>query len=513
MKLSLEKILTSPHGFGLETASPLQRAICRALDGRELGDYWDNPVVRDAFGGTAPPVGAPPREFIILAAIRSAKSLIAAAAAVRAALTCNVENLRAGEVPRVSVISITRDLANVTFQHICGSIQTSPQLSSILVDEPGASSLVLMHPAGRHIEIQVAAGARAGSSLVARWSAGVIFDEAPRMTGADDGVVNLEHARQAVLGRMLPGAQIAYIGSPWQPYGPIYDWTQEHFGNPTEQLVVVRARGPDMNPVYWTPEKCEELRNADPQTHRTDVLGEFADPETAAFPSDELDKCTFHGDYPIPPQDNHQYVAWMDPATRGNAWTFVIVTCTGRGGDNGITPQYQVVNHAEWVPRPGSPLSPRVVLGEISEMAFRYGLDTVGTDQYAADALKDLADEHGLFLRDEALTPKINTEIYTNLRTRVHDHSISIPADKQLRKDLQLIKRRTTEGGFRYVLPKTSDGRHCDYAPSLAAALMHPPLEPTVHESKPTDHFAATRRRIGTQEPNSEATTWKRHNQ
>jgi hypothetical protein len=42
-------------------------------------------------------------------------------------------------------------------------------------------------------------------------------------------VVNLDHQRSSVLGRLLPNAQALYIGSPWAPFGPVYDAVTEHW--------------------------------------------------------------------------------------------------------------------------------------------------------------------------------------------------------------------------------------------------------------------------------------------
>lgn len=43
-----------------------------------------------------------------------------------------------------------------------------------------------------------------------------------------------------------------------------------------------------MNPVWWTPERCAELKVRNPRAYRCDVLGEFIDGAAAAFDSDEV---------------------------------------------------------------------------------------------------------------------------------------------------------------------------------------------------------------------------------
>ena len=84
---TVEWLLTSPEAFGVETATPLQRAIARAIDGRPLLELWEDPVVQRAFGGAKPPEGVVPHVFCIVAAIECAKTMLAAAKAIVASQT------------------------------------------------------------------------------------------------------------------------------------------------------------------------------------------------------------------------------------------------------------------------------------------------------------------------------------------------------------------------------------------------------------------------------------------
>ena len=64
-----EGLLTSPLGFALTTASPLQRAIARVADGRPLGDLADDPL-----GLVASPIAGPAGniEYLLAATTRDA---------------------------------------------------------------------------------------------------------------------------------------------------------------------------------------------------------------------------------------------------------------------------------------------------------------------------------------------------------------------------------------------------------------------------------------------------------
>lgn len=289
---SFESLLTSKHGFGLVTATPLQRAICRLVDGRELGDLAGHSDIVSGLGTETIPEVCKPNHVVIVSGIRVGKSLMAAALAVWWSQTCDVSKIGPGEIPRVSVLSVNLDLANVVFSHLLGHIMSKPHLKALLLEDPKADSVLLKHPSGKPIEVKVIAGAKAGSTLVARWSAGCIFDEAPRLSSEEEAVVSFDECFRAVYSRRLPGAQIVSIGSPHAPFGPIYDAVTESFGKPDATTLVIKAPGWLMNDVFWTPKRVEELRTTKPDVYLTECAAEFKSPEESLFGSIEIDRCT-----------------------------------------------------------------------------------------------------------------------------------------------------------------------------------------------------------------------------
>jgi len=484
--LTLERMLTSPNGFGLASATPLQQAICRIADGRPLDGLERVPLLANAseyaadireratlawsLGETKRLPSSRPAELYIVGPIRSGKSLMTAAVSVCATQRCDLGLLGPGEVPRVSVVSLTTDLARVVHQHVVGRATASPALKRLTVGEATSDSITFRHPTGAAVEVKIVAGARAGGSLVARWSAGVVFDEFTRMTGSEDGVVNFDDARTAVSGRLLPGAQLCGIGSPWAPFGPAYKLVSEHWQAPSRERVVIRAVGPAMNPVYWTPERCEELRRRDPMAFQTDVLGEFADPESSLFQAEDLAAVTRRDVVELRPEAGHHYVAAMDPATRADAWTLVVATRTKEG-------KLAVAMARQWQATRGAPLSPDDVLREIAEELKPYNVARVATDQWAADALADIGARHGLYLASEAITAARKVELFESLRTMVLARDVELPPVRELLDDIRRVRKRVTQSGISIELPRAG-GRHCDYAFACALALAQPVGEP-----------------------------------
>lgn len=484
---SLESLLVDRDLFGLVTASPLQRAICRVAEGRALGELASDPAIASAFGDIEKLPTEKPRELVILSGIRVGKSLLAALLAVYWSQTCDVSRLGPGEIPRVSIVSITQDLAKVVFDHIRGRILASHRLSQLLAERPTADSILLRHPIGTVVEICVVSGTRAGSSLVARWSAGCIFDEFTRMNGEGEHIINWDDSRRAVRERILPGAQLVSVGSPWAPHGPAYEVYTSHFGKPSQELVVAKAPGWDFNPHFWTPENVERARQ-NPDTFQTECLGEFANPEEALFTLAEVEGCTRLQPIILSPDPRYAYRAAMDPATRGNGWTFVIATKSGK--------KKRIVMAWE---RRGSivdPLSPKSVMEELATICRSYGITSIDTDIYLFEAIKDIAREFGLHLRQVSMSEREKAKKFLSLKQKMASQEIEIPSDKMLRDDLLQVRKRITPNGVKMILPKTGNGRHCDFAPSILLALSSYLEDEAPHTDLAQDAWAAEAKKM-----------------
>lgn len=473
----LEALLTSREAFGLVDATPLQRAICRCSDGVPIGDLWEDAGVREGFGGVLPQPIAP-RTLVILAAIRGAKSMIAAAKAFETALTCDVSGLQPGDELRIPVLSVDKDSAHQVFNHLVGTIQSKPHLRQHLAGEPTADSVLLRHESGRVVEVKVTAMSKYGTTLVGRWLATCIFDEAPRMAGQEDGVRNLDDALHAIAGRMRPGSQILVIGSPNVPFGPVHEMNQEFFGRPSEKIVVVRGTGPLLNPTWWTPERVEWTRINAPRSYVTDVLGRFADSEDQLFSSVIVDAAMRSGPEVIAARPGHFYVASMDPAMRGNAWTLVVLGCDGYT-DKG-EPSYYVALAKQWRGSKSQPLRPDVVLREAARDVKPYGLTDIWSDGFHLDSLAVIAEQEGISIIEACTTQHDNVERVENIRLLLESERLELPPDRTLRADLLRVRRRVNQKNTTMAMPVTADGRHCDFVPALGLCLAFPPGGPAV---------------------------------
>lgn len=302
------------------------------------------------------------------------------------------------------------------------------------------------------------------------------------MAGSADGVRNLDDSLAAIQGRMLPGSQIMLVGSPNIPFGPVFELDREHFGRPSEHVVVIHGRGPLLNPVWWTPERIEKMRNSrDASVQRsyvTDVLGKFADSEDQLISSQLVDAAMRSGPDVIAPMKGHSYVAAMDPAMRGNAWTLVVLGCDGFN-DAG-EPRYYVALDKQWRGSKVQPLRPDRVLREIARDLKPYGLGEVWSDGHQLDSLRVIAEQEDLEILEQTTSQDEGIEGAENIRILLESERLQLSTNRGMRADLLRLRRKVNQKNVTLNMPVTADGRHCDFIPPLRLCLKFPPGTPFV---------------------------------
>jgi hypothetical protein len=473
-----ELLLTMPAGFGVATASPVQRARCRIGDGLPLGDLASHPDVVAMCGGPAALAALPseqgiaPKTLADVSSVRSCKTMIAVCRAFRATQIVDVSGLKRGETPRVSLVSLKLDRAAVAFGMLRELLLGSAELRGLVVGDPTSDSLIVRHPSGKPVIIACVAGSRAGGGLIGDWCAGIIADEAPRMLGREEGVTNLDDILAAVRGRLLPGPQIQLIGSPWAPSGPVYDLVQEHFGKPTQALVVLRSTGPQNWPEYFNPKFCDDLRRADPVAASTDIDAEFADPESGWLSPVTVNACTPDDRFDLAPQAGADYSAALDTSggdAGNNPHSLVILKAVRIDGlDN-----YRVALVREW-----RGIGIAATLEQVQRTIEPYRIRTLWIDQYAGQYAVELARVAGVRVEQIGWTSGASTnssiskvQSFINVAALIHASRVELHPDKTFQRDLLAVKKRVKANGYEIVLPRTSDGRHCDYAPAMVMAI------------------------------------------
>jgi hypothetical protein len=193
--------------------------------------------------------------------------------------------------------------------------------------------------------------------------------------------------------------------------------------------------------------------------------------EAALFTEALVNMCSRAHGGTIAFEPGNFYVATIDPATRGNAWTAAVVT---RGHDD----IRRVVYWREWRGSPASPLSPKAVFKQLAEDLSAYALKLVYTDQWAIDSLRDNAIDAGLTLLDEPWTGPTKSEAYEGLLKTAQGGRLELPLALDIKNDLLGIRKKLTRNGFVYELASIH-GRHSDYAPTIAMGVLKADIRPT----------------------------------
>lgn len=528
---ALENLFTHPDYFGVP-ARPVQRAKCRLIEGLPLGEELENdPDVVKMMGGDAkarPPVGKRPFEMLDVSAIRIGKSLFAAAFIIWLSQTVDLSGTIPSDIVNIFVVALKIDGCRAVMKHVVQTMLDKPALSRYLADDPKEVDLAsavknglrIKHPSGKIIEVKCVPLDRGGGSGLSVYCAGVVVDEYPRMIGASDGVRNVEHFREGVLGRLLPRAVFLATGSPWQPYGPAYDLVQKHFGQQTEEVIngdifVLRTSAESFVGFApeWTTLKRDRLKRKSPTAYKTDFLAEFADGEEAVFPAVAVEDAWKK---PLTDAEYGQPAIFADPsALRHDYWAAMV-----GGWVYPVSQLEDIYEHVEIGESPTTAIPGRIVMGRrgwivlkedvygrpiprrdnhqpkpwfeifeivswdknsgarggdlvkaIGDMGRRYGCRDFHWDGYEQLMLADM-------VRRENLRPVVHswsgagrkTEAVDHLRTLFVERRVRLPEHAILKNELLRFRSRPTPGGnFQYVV--AGGAGHGDHASCLTLAM------------------------------------------
>lgn len=465
MTLSLEDIFAGA-GFAAVDASPLQLAICRASEGEDIGDTLTDDAVRTHFGCERAAITTKPTIVVLVCGVRSGKSFLVACGAIRDALAADCAKLKKHERARHAIVAPTVDNANATFRILCGIVDSSPTLRRLVVGEPTADTLVLRRLDGREVEIVVVAAHRGAVTLRSRWLAGASIEEVAFFGAEASGAaVNAESMLSTSASRVLPRTQVRVVSSPAGRQGLLWDLYRLNFGKPG-YVLVAHAPTLAMNPSFPA-EQIEALRAQDPDAAAREHDARWVDAETNFLGSAQVEAAVRSSPLVRPSDGRSAYVCALDAGFRGNSTT--VVVARGIPVDK-TSCRVEIAGAWQWTGSKERPLSPARVLVEIAGHVRPFGITTIDCDGHSFDALRDLAEPLRLRLVQKNVGDR--DAGYAALHSLVASERIELPPVAALVSDLKAIRKLITPAGFKIDLPRTVDGRHCDFAPSCALAAL-----------------------------------------
>ena len=485
--LTLEALVESPELGGLPI-SPAQRALIRAADGLPV-EHLDRAAMMFHFGiaMTRFEPTERPRVVIPRTGVRAAKSLIAALALVKGALTCQFRRpptageragpdglvgVRPGELVRALIVAPRMRLTRAPFHHLIGALKGSKRLSRHLV--PGktlAESVLLRRDDGAEVLVEMVAASGGGANLRSTWLAGVLFDEAD-FHDEDEAVVNLKENYQATVTRLLPGGQAWIVSSPWDDSGEFNALFTDAFGKPGRELAF-HSDSLSMNPTLSRADiEAERRRDPDNAAREYDAVP-LSSSSLQFFPKAAIDAAMSHGRRINSPPSDAPHWGGSDLGFRKNSSAVAFARCERS--------KIVLAYHDERIPQKGAPLKPSEVCREFARTAKSYKCSSIRGDGIYGDTAREEMSREDCWYEEWAPTNPAVAEAFTKFRALMLEGNLELTADDRLRKQLEGTRfKKSPDGvGVKIVLPKQG-AAHGDLLMAVVLACVQVPLvEPT----------------------------------
>jgi hypothetical protein len=455
-------------------------ALIRAVDGRPV-EVLPVDKMRFHFGTDVLPP-CKPRCIVLRTGVRAGKSMIAAMALLYSILKSQFRRppmdhekpdadglvgVRPGELVRALIVAPLLKQARAVFKWFVTIVQRSPVLSRLLV-KAGAEQAVVRRPDGNEVTVELVAASSGGGNLRGTWLAGIVFDEAD-FHDAEDGAVNLPDNYRAAITRMLGGAQVWVVSSPWAEEGPFHEMFSATFGNPTKHTIAFHSDTRSMNPTLSVEdEEAERRRDPVNAAREYDAVPLTAN-ASQFFPEATIKSAVARGRQALPPNGAAHY-AGGDLGFRKNSSTLALARPEGQ--------RVIVAMYDEMVPPSGTPLRPSEVIARFADTCRSYGVRSIMGDLYYADTAHDeLAkwsrdhERYELSYSEVQPTAAAKAEWFTLLRTLMSEGRCELPDDPRLLNQLRGVKSRAMPGGVIQIqLPKQGQS-HGDILAALVLAV------------------------------------------
>ena len=205
----------------------------------------------------------------------------------------------------------------------------------------------------------------------------------------------------------------------------------------------------------------ERERRRDEDRYRREYLAEFTDSVNSWISPEYINQCIVRGRLELPPQEEINYVAALDAATRGADFAIAIVHKTV--GDSVVVDCVRT-----WTGTKNTPLSIEAVLFQIRHLLQTYNTNQVTGDQYYSDAICQQLLKLQIVYQRFNFTAQSRSGLFTNLKYYLGERKLELLDDPKLLGQLRSLRQEQRPGGHVDVRP--SSGKD-DSAVALALAL------------------------------------------
>lgn len=413
------------------------------------------PNRRDLFrklaGGRKPPKSRV-SEAVILAGRRSAKTNTAAALAVYlgtigAALEGLSDKLKPGERGVISVIAVDRDQAKVAFNYIAGLLDASPVLAS-MVEKRGAEFIDL----NNRVTLEVATNSF--RSVRGKTRIAAILDEAAFFADEHSATPDVELYRALVPSLATTGGMLIVISSPWAKRGLVYNKWKRHYGQDSDDVLVIQGATTDFNPTIDR-RIIREAYASDPEASRSEWGGLFRENVSGFIDREVVERAVRQNPLELPHAPGIRYIGVSDPA--------------GGGQDEFSMSIGHVENDVVVVDVLRAQRgTPSAIVAEYADLFKAYGVSRIVSDRFAGSWPADEFRKHGIECEQSA---KPKSQLYADSLSRFNSGQIEIPPDDKLVVQFANLERRTARGGRDSIDHPPGKGHHDDRANAVALLM------------------------------------------
>jgi hypothetical protein len=408
------------------------------------------------------------RVCTVVAGRGSSKSYLTALLALYYAITSDLSMLAAGEHGHAIVIAPTRALARQILNYVKGAIDDNATLRG-MVTRTTQHEIELKRPDGREVTICIVPADKGGSSARGKSIVFGCLEETAFFESEGAAVVDKDLLR-AIKPRLLPGAPVFVISTPWAKRGLLWTLFDRNWNGPRDSIVAWAASTLLLNLKRVRTAVAAEWQ-ADPDNARIELGSldgkegpQFQDDSTSQYFGSDLIAQSVIDD---PPEGvtYERKVAACDLAFKADGSALAIV---------GVRPDGTTIalDTLELKPNKRKGLLPSAVIADFASVLKKHGIPEVFADSHSREAAREEFAKHGITLRDAPNSHnRANTECHATVRGLFLEGRIKIPTREQaLLRQLREITAKPLEGGIiKFSKPRRA-GEHGDLGSAFILA-------------------------------------------
>lgn len=218
--------------------------------------------------------------------------------------------------------------------------------------------------------------------------------------------------------------------------------------------MVLTAPTPAMqNPLMLDRKWFEKELRKDPEAYNREILNIAINAVSGMFTDAAIEEASKNAPTVRPPLPDIFYVGAMDPAFRGDDFTFTIGHYEKELG-------FIQDLLMKWSPLKGSKLNPSVILDEIKQAARPYGVDTFYSDQYQLESLQQLALDRDLSIIGMDFTANSKSKLFGSFQQLMRNKRAHLLRNKEQKTQFTQIQKIVGHGG--YIRISAPVGKHDD---------------------------------------------------